>query len=108
VPAFLDTLKEHHVALALVDHIWMPRPKQLFARIDPITADFAYVRWLGDRKGIEEKTKRWDKIIVDRAEDLAEWVEVLKKVHERRIQSPRLKTHFELRFTLRGFWVYVD
>lgn len=85
-PAFLDTLREHHVALALVDHVWMPRPKQLFARFDPITADLAYVRWLGDRKGIEEKTKTWDKIIVDRTAELSEWVEVLKKVHERKIQ----------------------
>jgi uncharacterized protein YecE (DUF72 family) len=86
VPAFVDALSERHVALALVDHAWMPRPKQLFDRFDPITADFAYVRWLGDRKGIEEKTKTWNKIIVNRTADLGEWVEVLKKVHERRIQ----------------------
>ena len=33
-------------------------------RVDPITADFTYVRWLGDRKGIEEKTKTWNKIIM--------------------------------------------
>jgi uncharacterized protein YecE (DUF72 family) len=64
----------------------MPRPKQVFDRMDPITADFAYVRWLGDRKGIEEKTKIWNEIIVNRTQDLSEWVDVLKKVHERRIQ----------------------
>ena len=86
VPAFVDALRERHVALALVDHAWMPRPKHLFDRFDPITADFAYVRWLGDRKGIEEKTKTWNKIIVNRIGDLEEWVEVLKKVHERKIQ----------------------
>ena len=28
----------------------------------------------------------WDKIIVDRKPDLAEWVEVLKTVHKRKIQ----------------------
>ena len=44
------------------------------------------MRWIGDRKGIEEKTKTWDKIIVDRTADLGEWIEVLKKVHERKIQ----------------------
>jgi len=69
-----------------VDHAWMPRPKQQFERFDPITADFTYVRWLGDRKGIEEKTKTWNKIIVDRTADLGEWVEVLKKVQQRKIQ----------------------
>ncbi len=86
VPAFADALRERHVALVLVDHAWMPRPKQQFERFDPITADFTYVRWLGDRKGIEEKTKTWNKIIVDRTADLVEWVEVLKKVQKRKIQ----------------------
>ncbi|HEV2522075.1 MAG TPA: DUF72 domain-containing protein [Candidatus Acidoferrales bacterium] len=86
LPTFIEALRERGVALALVDHVWMPRPKQLFARFDPITADYAYVRWIGDRKGIEEKTKTWDKIILDRGADLTEWVEVLKTVHERKIQ----------------------
>jgi uncharacterized protein YecE (DUF72 family) len=86
VPPFIDALREHHVGLALVDQAWMPRPKQLFERFDPITSDLAYVRWLGDRKGIEEKTKTWNKIIVDRTAELGDWVEVLKKVHERKIQ----------------------
>jgi uncharacterized protein YecE (DUF72 family) len=61
-------------------------PRQLFDRFDPITADFVYVRWLGDRKGIEEKTKTWNKIIVNRTVNLGEWVEVLKKVQKRKIQ----------------------
>ena len=64
----------------------MPRPAQWFEKFDPITADFTYVRWLGNRKGIEEQTKVWDKIIVDRSAELAEWVEVLKTVHKRKIQ----------------------
>jgi len=41
---------------------------------------------IGDRKGIEEQSKVWDKIIVDRRAELAEWVEVLKTVDKRRIQ----------------------
>src|SRR5580693_5450367 len=86
VPQFVETLREHGVALALIDQSWMTRPTRLFEKFDPITADFTYVRWLGDRKGIEQQTKVWDKIIVDRTAELAEWVEVLKKVHERRIQ----------------------
>lgn len=86
VPEFVDTVRACQVALALVDHVWMPRPRQLFQNFDPITADFAYVRWIGDRKGIEEKTKTWNKIILDRGPDLAEWVEVLKPVHKRKIQ----------------------
>jgi uncharacterized protein YecE (DUF72 family) len=82
---FVDLLREHGVALALIDQGWMPRPWEMKNNLDLITADFTYVRWLGDRKGIEEKTKTWDKVIVDRRADLEEWVELLKKVHERRI-----------------------
>jgi len=83
---FVDLLREHGVALALIDQGWMPRPWEMKNALDLITADFTYVRWLGDRKGIEEKTKTWDKVIVDRRGDLLEWVELLKKVHKRRIQ----------------------
>jgi len=86
VPQFVETLRERGVALALIDQSWMPRPAQWFEKLDPITADFSYVRWLGDRKWIEAQTKVWNKIIVDRSAELAEWVEVLKTVHKRKIQ----------------------
>src|SRR5712692_376017 len=86
VPQFVETLRERGAALSMIDQAWMPRPAQWFEKLDPITADFTYVRWLGDRKGIEEQTKNWDKVIVDRSEDLDEWVEVLKTVHKRKIQ----------------------
>ena len=86
VPQFADALRENGVALALIDQSWMPRPAQWFEKFDPITADFTYVRWLGDRKGIEEKTKVWDKVIVDRKADLTEWAEILGKVRKRKIQ----------------------
>ena len=81
----MDLLREHGVALALIDQSWMPRPWKLKSDLDLITTDFTYVRWLGDRKGIEEKTQTWDKVIVDRQGELFEWVSLLKKVHERRI-----------------------
>jgi hypothetical protein len=61
----------------------MPRPAQWFEKFDPITADFTYVRWLGDRKGIEEQTNVWDKIIVDRRADLAEWAKNSSTEHMR-------------------------
>jgi uncharacterized protein YecE (DUF72 family) len=76
-------LRRHRVALALVDHAWMPRPGELFETGDPITAGFAFVRWIGDRKGIEERTKVWNQTIIDRTEDLHEWVKVLTGVAKR-------------------------
>jgi uncharacterized protein YecE (DUF72 family) len=49
VPQFVETLRGRGVALALIDQSWMPRPAQWFEKFDPITADFKYVRFLGDR-----------------------------------------------------------
>ena len=83
---FADMLRRHSAAMVLQDQSWMPRPEAVFEKIDPITADFTYIRWLGDRKGIEERTTSWDKVIVDRSAELAEWVEIVRKVHKRRIQ----------------------
>lgn len=81
----LEALRERGIALALIDHPWMPRPKEWRACLDPVTADFTYIRWLGDRKGIEERTKTWDKVIVDRRRDLEEWVETCRKFNQRSI-----------------------
>jgi uncharacterized protein YecE (DUF72 family) len=64
----------------------MLRPAQWFEKLDPITAGFTYVRWLGDRKAIEEQTKVWDKVIVDRRAELTEWADILGKVRKRKIQ----------------------
>ena len=77
---FADLLREHNVALALTDASFVPRPWEMQEKFDLVTADFAYVRWLGDRKGIEAETKTWDKTIIDRTSDLRNWVDVLKQM----------------------------
>jgi hypothetical protein len=43
-----------------------------------VTADFTYIRWLGDRKGIEMLTKVWDKTIIDRSSENAGMGEILQ------------------------------
>jgi uncharacterized protein YecE (DUF72 family) len=83
---FAETLRERGVALALIDQSWMPRPWEMKEKFDLITADFAYVRWLGDRKGIEEQTKTWDKTIVDRRGDLKNWVELFREFVRRNLK----------------------
>jgi uncharacterized protein YecE (DUF72 family) len=90
---FVETLRKHRVALALTDHSWMPRPWEALQRsgqkkgapLEMITADFAYVRWLGDRKGIEAITTSWDKTVVDRREDLLHWVRLLRELAARNL-----------------------
>jgi len=77
---FLDALRNHNVALALTDTSFMPRPWEMKKPMNLVTADFAYVRWLGDRKGIEKQTTSWDKTVVDRRSDLEKWVELLRSL----------------------------
>ena len=56
--------------------------------LDLVTADFAYVRWLGNRKGNEEQTMTWDKTVIDRQADLRSWVVVLRRlVEDKRIRK---------------------
>ena len=74
----LELLAARGVALALIDHPWMPRAGEYMERVDPATADFAYIRWLGDRYGIEKRTKTWDKVIVDRTREMKAWVPVVR------------------------------
>jgi len=84
----MDLLGEHNVALALTDTSFMPRPWEISKPLDLITSDFAYVRWLGNRKGIEEQTTTWDKTVIDRQSDLTNWVVVLRRlVEDKRIRK---------------------
>jgi uncharacterized protein YecE (DUF72 family) len=84
---FAETLRENSVALALIDQEWVPRPWEMKEKFDLITADWTYVRWLGDGKSIEEQTKTWDKTIVDREVEIAEWVQILRRVVARGIKA---------------------
>ena len=41
-----------------------------------MTADFLYLRWLGDRRAIE----RYDRVVIDRADSFAAWEHDLRRV----------------------------
>lgn len=84
---FFDLLRAHNVSYALIDQAWMPRPSEIFEKFDPITADFTYIRLLGDRKGIEKQTKIWDKLIVDRSRELMSWVNVCQRTIRRGVST---------------------
>jgi uncharacterized protein YecE (DUF72 family) len=77
---FLDLLRAHRVALALTDHPWMPPIHELVRQHDVLTADFAYIRWLGDRKAAEALTHRWDRLVIDRQQDTATSVAVVRQL----------------------------
>jgi uncharacterized protein YecE (DUF72 family) len=78
---FANLLREHKMALVLQDRSRMPSPSEL--KFDPITADWTYIRWLGDRKDIEEQTTTWDKAVVDRTAELSSWVDFCYQIMNR-------------------------
>ena len=81
-----DLLGEYRVALALTDLSYMPRPWEFAPKFNPITADFTYIRWLGNRKGIEAVTQSWDKLVVDRRDDLRKWAELFRHSIDQHLQ----------------------
>ena len=83
-PQLLDLLRQNNVALVLQDQSWMPHPKEL-GNYDLITADFSYIRWLGNRKDIEKLTTTWNSTIIDRTADLQTWVDVCEEIQKRGI-----------------------
>ena len=81
-----DLLREYNVALALTDLSNMPRPWEVKNGLDLVTTDFVYVRWLGDRKGIEALTMRWDKTVIDRTGELRNWAALFRKFLSRNLK----------------------
>jgi len=92
-PRLLDALRKHGVALARIDHPWMPRPSQMLSE-EITTGGFAYSRLLGDRYGIEKITKTWDKTVVDRSREIDEWAEVTKTLRMRVPVYTFVNNHF--------------
>jgi uncharacterized protein YecE (DUF72 family) len=81
---FAGLLREYHVALVLQDLSYMPKPMEL--KFDPVTADLAYIRWLGDRKQIESQTTNWSKTVVDRTQEMSEWVKYCYPIVKRGVK----------------------
>jgi uncharacterized protein YecE (DUF72 family) len=76
----LDFLKGRNLILALQDQQWMPRPKPLFEKWGDAlrTGPGVYIRMLGEREVIEKITETWEKIVIDRSEQTAEWLPIVR------------------------------
>lgn len=79
---YLAILREHGAAAVLLDHPYMP-PGRAQLELGMTTADFAYIRLLGDRRAIEERTKTWDRVVEDRGERLDAWSAVIEEIAAR-------------------------
>ena len=83
---FAGVLRDFGAALVLQDQSRMPAPKELYQRFDPITTDWTYIRWLGDRKGIERITTTWSKTVIDRTSEIRSWVDVCYEMVRRGVK----------------------
>lgn len=77
-PPTLRLLEDHGVALALADGRFVPRERLLELTAAP-TADFAYVRWMGPDRKIED----YARVIVDRGHEIADWAVALAALASR-------------------------
>ncbi len=68
VPATCDLLRRHRAALAWTE--WRDLP-----RLSEVTAEFLYLRWLGDRREIAA----YDRVQVDRSAEFDEWEAQVKR-----------------------------
>jgi len=68
-PVVYDLLRKRRAAL--VWNAWRDLP-----RVHEITADFLYLRWIGDHKAIT----RFDRVQIDREADLADWASEMTRV----------------------------
>lgn len=82
-----EVLARHRASLVLVDQAWMPHGDEVASRLDPVTGDVAYVRLLGDRQAIEAITTTWDREVVDHADRLARWADLLVALAARGVRT---------------------
>lgn len=82
VPELTDVLRRHRAALVLVDLLYMPHPIEVAKRMSLVTADFSYLRLIGDRKAVEALTTTFDRVVVDQSERLSRWAEFIRELQE--------------------------
>ncbi len=81
----LEALRVRRVALVLLDLVYMPHPDEWLHKLDLVTADFLYLRLIGDRAAVEARTERFDAIVLDQSARLERWAELLLTL------SPRVR-----------------
>jgi uncharacterized protein YecE (DUF72 family) len=93
-PKLVEVLRDHNTALTLTEQTWMPRPSEVVKTVDPVTGPFSLVRLLGDREAIEKVASTWDKVVVDRSNNLAETSEVIQSMAVRVPVTVFINNHY--------------
>ncbi len=81
-PEYLGVLARYRAAAVLIDHPYMPGPDEQLAK-GMVTADMAYIRLLGDRYAIEEKTKKWGATVEEKSDRIERWAGVIRQIVKR-------------------------
>lgn len=89
----LNLLRERGIALALISYYTMPPPQELFRYGDLATAPFAYLRFLGHHRQMDElvqkararrgKETNWDELLVDRTDEMTQWAPIVTELATR-------------------------
>jgi uncharacterized protein YecE (DUF72 family) len=79
--------RDHGAALVLTDYMSMPLGDEIEARLDPVTADFSYIRLIGNRRQIEAITSHWNQEVIDRSDRLERWAGVVQRLARRRVKT---------------------
>ena len=93
-PELLELLREREISLAFVDYYTMDPLYKMTYRKEVFTAPFVYVRFLGNRRIIEEivkkalqngqRTRNWESLIIDRTEQIKPWIPPLRDLAKRK------------------------
>jgi uncharacterized protein YecE (DUF72 family) len=91
---FTDCLRRHGAAWALADQAWMPSPLQLVRTLDVVTGPFAYVRLMGHREEVEALTTTFDRVVIDRGEQIRADAEAIRLLSQRVPVLAFVNNHF--------------
>ena len=72
-PDLCAMLQTRNTCLVFADIPYMPGPGHIGKNPGLITAGFAYIRLIGDRKAVEETASGFNRIVIDRSAALQEW-----------------------------------
>ncbi len=82
-PELAGVLRRHRTGLTLTLQKWMPKPSEVMSRIDVVTGPLSYVRLIGNREATEKLTTTFDRIVIDKSEELAECARSMEELARR-------------------------
>lgn len=79
-PSTCEVLRRHGAAFCLSDLSYLPHPADVMGDLDVVTADFSYVRLIGDRKQIDGLTKTFDREVIDQGGRIQRLAEAMQEL----------------------------